>query len=200
MNSAIAINEKSIFNWEPADDGRDFRGVFGRLAEIGNANYSVVERIVGKPNMIHLVFCSPHVRSYASLVLLNEQYARMDTERSEKNNWKKWVIFRYRYLKQIKERDGELVCEYCGKRDLHISMKKTGGNSKLATLDHIKPLSHDGDRYNPKNLAVACLKCNQEKGPRDFTMRIMMKRNPIKYLLISLKNSLCTFLRFLGLS
>lgn len=35
-----------------------------------------------------------------------------------------------------------------------------------ATLEHIQPLCDDGDATNPHNLALACKRCNNEKGVR----------------------------------
>lgn len=39
-------------------------------------------------------------------------------------------------------------------------------NSTSATIEHIKPLCDDGDPIDPRNLALACARCNNEKGVR----------------------------------
>jgi len=35
-----------------------------------------------------------------------------------------------------------------------------------ATVEHIKPLCDDGAAIDPHNLALACVRCNNEKGVR----------------------------------
>ena len=45
------------------------------------------------------------------------------------------------------------TCAYCGTYPAN-------------TIDHIQPLNHGGDPYNPENLITACQKCNSSKGNR----------------------------------
>src|SRR5581483_9096007 len=52
-------------------------------------------------------------------------------------------------------------CIHCGTKLLvHPS-----GETK-ATIEHIKPLCDDGEATDPSNLALACSRCNNEKGIR----------------------------------
>jgi 5-methylcytosine-specific restriction endonuclease McrA len=50
-------------------------------------------------------------------------------------------------------------CIHCGRK---IAVAKTGATS--GTLEHIIPLSANGSPDDPKNLALACTTCNNEKG------------------------------------
>ena len=131
--------------------------------------------------------------------MLNNQYMEMDETRRDKYNYIKWCVFRRQYLNRVKKEKGELVCEYCGKRGLHINDYKKH-QSALATIDHVRPLVQGASRYDESNFAVACFKCNQEKGPNDYTMVLLRKRNIVKYWLVTLKKRICAFLRFSGRS
>ena len=118
----------------------------------------------------------------------------MINEESNRYEWRNWTRFRLAYLKKIKRENGELVCEYCGKRNLHL--KRSHGLDSLATIDHVKSLKRGGGRYDVKNMAVVCHKCNNDKGSDDYTMLLMRKHNPFKYFFVSLKKHLCEFLEF----
>lgn len=174
-------------------------GYIGQLLRIGRATYKAFEYVGGTYNTkvtAHVMFGEPHRSSYAALVLLNEKFSNMDKNRNDKYNWRKWTIFRQKYLKYLEKKNGELVCEYCGKRHLKIH----GDQKEIATIDHVKPLCMGGERYDIKNMAVTCYKCNQAKGHEDYTMRVMRSRNFIKYIYVSLKNAICTFLSSLSRS
>ena len=138
-------------------------------------------------------------KSYAASVLLRNEYSKHDSDNIGKYDWKRWLMFRSKYLRRVKRESGELVCEYCGKRNLHMDsrMKNKFG---LATIDHVRPLSHGAGRYDVTNLAVACYPCNQKKGAADYTMRLMRMRSPFKYVMLSIKLLICKFLRFLSRS
>ena len=67
--------------------------------------------------------------------------------------------------------NGDLVCEYCGKshlevghrllKDCHLDNK----NPNLATINHKVPrILNLIDPLDENNWAVACKKCNREKG------------------------------------
>lgn len=160
----------------------------------------VKERLPFERAAVHVigVLDIPDPRSYASAILLRNYYGTLDKEKSERYDWRRWVVYRYRYLRRIKKERGELVCEYCGKRHLHIEQRKS--NSHLATIDHIKPIAAGGNRYDEENFAVVCFKCNQKKGTADYTMIMMRRRHPLKYFTLSLKRQICTFLKFLSRS
>lgn len=52
-------------------------------------------------------------------------------------------------------------CIHCNTR-LTVSMS----GSTAATIEHINPLCNDGASVDPRNLALACSRCNNEKGIR----------------------------------
>jgi 5-methylcytosine-specific restriction endonuclease McrA len=52
-------------------------------------------------------------------------------------------------------------CIHCNAR-LRIELD---GSTSIATLEHIFPRSHGGDD-SPENLALACARCNHQKGVR----------------------------------
>ena len=59
---------------------------------------------------------------------------------------------------QLKQ--GRCQCHHCGKR---VSRDVPDGHHAFATVDHVIPQSAGG--YDgPRNWALACWKCNQEKG------------------------------------
>ena len=106
----------------------------------------------------HIVLTeNPHIKSMAALVLLTRELRPKELE--------KWLKFRDEYLTEILKEFGDLVCKYCGKRNL---LKDTTSRHKLATIDHIIPLSKGGPRYDKDNLAVACSSCNQKKADKDI--------------------------------
>jgi len=39
--------------------------------------------------------------------------------------------------------------------------------SNLATIDHVRPVSKGGARYDVENCVVACYACNQSKKDKD---------------------------------
>ena len=136
-------------------------------------------------------------KSYAAYIMLKNYYYSMDTNKSDLNNWQKWIIFRRKYLRKVRLEKGDLVCEYCGKKHLKVI---SNNHKNVATIDHVKPLSDGVDRYDTRNFAISCTKCNQEKGSQDYTMLLMKRRNYIKYLLLTLITKVCTFLKSLSRS
>lgn len=61
--------------------------------------------------------------------------------------------------KHFKKQEGR--CFYC-QRDLIKEARHPGEKHKAATLDHLIPLSRDGDDHF-ENTCAACPKCNAEK-------------------------------------
>jgi 5-methylcytosine-specific restriction endonuclease McrA len=105
----------------------------------------------------HVLVEEPHVQSMAALVLLCTEY--MKEELAE------WLNFRHEFFdKQIKVH-GSLKCHYCGKDHL---VEETTVLSKLATVDHVKPVSKGGARYDEDNCVVACFNCNHRKGNKEL--------------------------------
>lgn len=105
------------------------------------------QKIWGKPT-------TPYSRS--AYILLVKKYFYLT-----KPEWEEWLDFREEYLSHVLKEKGELVCTYCGKRNL----KKDAPDydKMLATIDHIIPLAKGGLKYDLKNLTVACSPCNNNK-------------------------------------
>ena len=115
----------------------------------------------------------PHSHSLAAGLLLRNELRFQDVDYLEDTrDLDTWLEFREIYLKKKLQLDGDLVCAYCGKPHLEIGGRtpqdliKNNKNPNLATIDHIQPLSDGGERYNEKNLTVACKKCNKDKGSK----------------------------------
>jgi 5-methylcytosine-specific restriction endonuclease McrA len=55
-------------------------------------------------------------------------------------------------------------------RCIHCNTKVfvTSSGTTDATIEHIKPLCDGGDPTDPHNLALACTRCNNEKGIRHY--------------------------------
>lgn len=107
---------------------------------------------------------SPHPQSWASLLLLIKGYKR--GAGSDGFTWKK---YRKWFFRQHVKQHGKLICHYCGKKGLmHDAKVHTKEEyKKLATVDHVVPLSKGGERYKSSNLVVSCWTCNQRKGDKD---------------------------------
>jgi hypothetical protein len=110
------------------------------------------------------------IKSRASYILLREKLSELDDEfLNEKEELVKWLLFRENLLKEKLEKEKELICVYCGKRHLEIGgrtakdLRDNNKNPKLATIDHVNPLSNGGKKYDPKNCVVSCKKCNKRK-------------------------------------
>jgi len=101
-----------------------------------------------------ILVADPHIKSLASLVLICKKYKRNEVE--------EWLEFRDDFL----DRNKPLVCVYCGKKDLLKDPTGKKQPKNLATIDHVKPLSKGGSRYDESNLVVACYACNQAKGDK----------------------------------
>lgn len=52
-------------------------------------------------------------------------------------------------------------CIHC---NTHLSVTEHG--ETIATVEHIKPLCDGGEPTDPRNVALACSRCNNEKGIR----------------------------------
>jgi 5-methylcytosine-specific restriction endonuclease McrA len=105
----------------------------------------------------------PHVQSPASLMLLNRDLSQQD---ETLYNYQEWLTFRDKYFADIFERDYCIRCAYCQK-DLIADTKDT---SRVATIDHIIPVSKGGEVFNLDNLVSACYSCNQNKADKTLTV------------------------------
>ena len=83
-----------------------------------------------------------------------------------------WLEFRDDFV----TRQTELVCHYCGKKLVsdvpdetkrprdRMFRRKRVPKGRMATVDHVMPLSRGGSRYDVTNLVIACERCNGTKG------------------------------------
>ncbi len=104
----------------------------------------------------------PHIQSRAAYVKLCRYLRKRDVTENFALN----LGFRKKFLTQRLQEQGELVCEYCGKRPLILNPEGVSGNVRklmLATLDHIRAKSQGGSWYLSQNIKVACPQCNQKK-------------------------------------
>lgn len=109
-------------------------------------------------------------KSRASYILLRE-HLRLQDEDYIKSlvSREEMMAFSRDYLSKEKELKGDLVCSYCGKPHLEIEYEGMKiSPDKKATIDHIIPVSKGGERLDPKNIRVACEKCNNEKGDKSL--------------------------------
>ena len=126
----------------------------------------------GSTKINNIVFeGSPYEKSLASYIFLKEELLFQDVDFLN-DELKIWLEFREAYLNKILKKEGDLVCAYCGKKHLEIGGKNpqdlpiNNKNPKLATIDHIVPLTENGPKYDEENLCVACKKCNTRKGSK----------------------------------
>lgn len=64
---------------------------------------------------------------------------------------------------EVEDHDGYWVgnCIHCNRK---LAVAPDGTTD--ATVEHINPLCHGGEATDPRNLALACRGCNNEKGVR----------------------------------
>jgi len=123
-------------------------------------------------------------QSQSALILLND-YLRENDEDFLKAEWElqEYLNLRYIFLLKTKRIKGDLVCHYCGKPHLEIGYRSVkmcnlnNKNPKLATVDHVEPISSGIDKLDIKNWVVACKKCNSRKGSRSYDE---FKKNKLK--------------------
>ena len=105
----------------------------------------------------------------ASLILLKNDYLLQD-ERNKRSYCyrRKMIEFSRGYLTSVQNKFKTLYCTYCGKPDLTIELEGMKVNhKKMATIDHIDPISKGGALVDPKNVTCCCGKCNGEKSNKD---------------------------------
>jgi len=105
----------------------------------------------------------PHSTSWAAMILLTR-----DLRSSSGETFLIWKKYRKWLLKRARQRQGSLICAYCGKKRLmHDSQFHTKSEyRRLATIDHVIPLSKGGHRFRESNLVISCWPCNQKKGDK----------------------------------
>lgn len=116
--------------------------------------------------------------SHAGAVLLvkklaDEQKKAKETIAANSKKYKdsdRYKNLRYSMFDENKKKNGgKIICGYCNKVCNRIHEHKD-----QATIDHIVPLSENGDPYNRKNLMVACRACNREK--RSKTQAVFLNK------------------------
>jgi len=115
-------------------------------------------------------------KTYSAYILLYDKLRSLDDSEDWASELKIWLEFRKQILQETLHTEGKLRCAYCGRNDLvegyhdfdkkHLNMKL----SNLATIDHIHPLSREGQKYDKKNCCVSCIKCNTRKGDKLVTL------------------------------
>jgi len=87
------------------------------------------------------------------------------------------------YLERKIEKQGDLVCEFCGKEHLEIGqilpskLRLNNKNKNLATIDHLLAKSkYPLLEYKEYNFAVSCKVCNRNKG--DLLLEEWIELNP----------------------
>lgn len=105
---------------------------------------------------------NPHIKSRAAYIKLKRKLKLLDPTENYKVNYH----FRRTYLEKRLEKDGELVCEYCGKRDLILEpegLTKKLTTTMLATIDHVRAKVNGGSKFDENNIKISCPTCNNKK-------------------------------------
>ncbi len=105
----------------------------------------------------------------ASLILLKNDLLFNDERNRRSYGFRcKMIEFSRTYLTSVQEKYQTLYCTYCGKPDLIIELAGMRvNNKKMATIDHIEPISKGGGLIDTKNVTCCCSKCNSEKSNKD---------------------------------
>jgi 5-methylcytosine-specific restriction endonuclease McrA len=124
----------------------------------------MTQRISVSKNNWHVIASdNPPIKSFAALILLQDELRNKDVD-FNKNGWQVRVEFSRTFLRNVLEREGDLVCTYCDKP--HLKIEEQGmfvPNHIKATIDHVVPVSKGGGTYEVENLVVACGTCNTRK-------------------------------------
>ena len=123
-------------------------------------------------------------KSQSALILLNEYLRENDEDfLREEKELQYYLNKRWSFLARQKRRKGDLSCHYCGKPHLDIGYRsvkmceKNNKNPRLATIDHVKPVSSGIDKLDESNWVVSCRKCNNRKGSKSYEE---FKKNNLK--------------------
>ena len=131
----------------------------------------IIDKISNKRYLNHIIICDPSsASSYASSLLLREQYRNLDISTSEDNeDWRYYFIVRRHFLRKQKK-DSKWICHYCDKDVYKMPErnKKRQDTKNCITVDHIVPVSECENKLNTLNFVECCYKCNQEKGTKTY--------------------------------
>ena len=124
----------------------------------------------------HLIYTDEvSIKAQSSLILLNDYFSVRDVDfLNETIRLQEYLNRRTIFLIKTKRREGDLVCHYCGKTHLEIGYRHytlsnlNNRNKKLATIDHVVPISSGIDELDETNWVVSCKKCNGRKGSKKY--------------------------------
>ena len=118
----------------------------------------------GNKIMRHYIYMKePNSKSYASYLLLKDEYIK--NVFLNENPIAKKIKFSRDTLTKWKNKLGTLNCIYCGGENLQIQYDDFHINpQKKATLDHIIPISDNGNIFDIDNVICSCESCNNKKG------------------------------------
>lgn len=142
-----------------------------------------VEIKIGRNTTVHHNILSQDVsiKSYASLLLLNEYYQNLDVEYTEGNDWRYYYIVRRHFLRKQKRINGGFwICHYCKKPIYNLqprNIKKEPHRKLNITVDHIIPVSKGGSLLDTKNMVECCYTCNNDKGITSYNEYMELKQN-----------------------
>lgn len=130
----------------------------------------------GSTKFNHIIYSEDvSIKSYSALILLNEYLRENDEDflRAELD-LQEYLDKRHLFLIRTKRKKGDLVCHYCGKQHLQVGHRMANmsylnnKNPKLATIDHVVPVSSGIDILDESNWVVSCRKCNGRKGSMKY--------------------------------
>ena len=111
---------------------------------------------------IHFEILNPKI--YAASLALNHFYYMQDLDNLHRKR-EALINFSRSYLTRLLEKKGYIKCHYCPKDNLVIEYEGMKVPlDKLATIDHVVPMSRGGAAFDEKNVVPCCNKCNQKKG------------------------------------
>lgn len=143
----------------------------------------------GKTKHYHTIDSeNPDVKSYASLLLLQNDLLQQDVdflielEKKEKYHYLKRIEFSQTFLRKKFAECGELRCSYCNKTGLIIEENGTRIPDRIkATVDHIVPVSKGGGILDENNVVVACSKCNRLKDNLELEAFLVKFKNKLSF-------------------
>lgn len=116
----------------------------------------------------HVVQFPPLSGTYGDFLISRFYYRAKDRKQYLRKHDMESVIYsraRKIFLRRFRKANGgKLFCEYCGRGPLKEDFNNLFNPLPLATIDHKKPLSKGGARFDFDNMACSCENCNRKKG------------------------------------
>jgi 5-methylcytosine-specific restriction endonuclease McrA len=129
-------------------------------------------------NRITISNDNPSPKTYASYVLLKQSLFDISEP-----PYMIWLNVREKFLTKKLKEEGELVCEFCGKRHMEIGYTKPSEldrnnyNDNQATIDHLLAKSnYPHFEFEEFNFAISCKKCNSKKS--NLSLEEWIEKNP----------------------